>query len=59
MTGRLVLVYARVGPNSEDIVRARPFPNWREFCLASGDAGKGDLESFDAICDIAEESILP
>jgi hypothetical protein len=53
-----VLVYARVGPNSEDIVRVRPFPSWSEFCLAGGDADREPLESLDVPCAITEESIL-
>jgi hypothetical protein len=32
----VLLLYALVGPNSEDIARARPFPTKFEFCRVSG-----------------------
>jgi hypothetical protein len=58
VAGKLVLEYARVGPNSEEIVRVRPFPSCKEFCLVSGDVDKRPLDSLEAPCAIVSESAL-
>jgi hypothetical protein len=52
VAGRLVLVYAREGPNCEDIVHVTLFPSGREFCPAGGDVCKSEL--LDNMCAIIE-----